>query len=364
MTAPGTTSHRDESPAVRLEDDGPDLEPSSWTRTAVVTGGAALLLLALAAYNLTQGEPDASLSEVWRSVWSTGPTDGVIIEILVREVRFPRVLIAVMAGLSLGMAGVTLQDSLRNPLADPYLLGVAQGAGFIVALNAVYPELTPPLPLTILCLLGGSLAAALVLVVSRQAQNPVRVVLSGAMVSLLLGVLSTVVVLLAPQARASALFSYFRFVIGSLAAINWDSVGTVLPWFLVGVPLTLASARILNLLQLGDEAAAGLGLNPSRARLWLISISMVLVTPFVAVIGPIGFVALFAPHMSRSLLATNDARRLLPVSGIIGATLLLGADTAGRLLFFPVETPAGLFTWIIVGPFALVLVGRLGKRAT
>ncbi|MEM9204487.1 MAG: iron ABC transporter permease [Actinomycetota bacterium] len=366
MTAVGSPdAPGDELPAGDETSDGPvDLETTSWLRTILVMVGSLVVMLAVATFSLSRGEPNASLAEVWQSVWGTEPTPGVFIEVLVRELRYPRVIIAIMAGLSLGMSGVTLQDSLRNPLADPYLLGIAQGAGFVVAVASIYPELSPGVPVTILCLIGGALSGGLVLALSKQARNPVRVVLSGAMISLLLGTMSTVVVLLAPTNRASGILGYFRFVIGSFAGVQWDSVGTVIWWFVPGVILVLGSARILNLLQLGDEAAAGLGINPGRARLWLMFVSLILVAPYVAVIGPIGFVALFAPHMSRSLLATNDARRLLPVAGMIGATLLIIADTAGRLAFFPIETPAGLFTWTIVGPIALVLVGRLGKRAT
>lgn len=365
-----TTAEAADPPIVPADDHGSGREgaarpgSSSALRTTSAVLGCLAILVLLSFYGLSRGEPNATWGEVWSAVWGTGPADGVLIEVLVREVRFPRLIIAVMAGCALGMAGVALQDSLRNPLADPYLLGVAQGAGFFVALQAIYPALVPPLPLTVLCLLGGSLSAVAVLVLSRNARDPVRVVLAGAMVTLFLGTLATVVILLAPQSAAAGLFGYFRFVIGSLAAVQWNDVGTVLPWFVAGVPMVVGSARMLNLLQLGDETAAALGLNPARARLWLIAVSMVLVTPFVAVIGPIGFVALFAPHMSRTLLASSDARLLLPVAGLVGATLLVAADAAGRLVFFPIETPAGIFTWVVVGPVAMVLVGRLGRRTS
>ncbi|MEM8619191.1 MAG: iron ABC transporter permease [Actinomycetota bacterium] len=334
----------------------------SWSRTLSIAAVVVMVLAALAVFNLTQGEPDSSLSQVWHALWRGSPEQGVISDILVREVRLPRVIVALMAGASLGLAGVLLQDSLRNPLADPTLLGVAQGAGLIVALISIYPELVPNLPTTVWCFICGTAAGAAVIALSRRARNPVRVVLAGAMVSVLLATLSTAVVLLATQERTAGIFSYYRFVIGSLAAVNWDAVGVVLPWFVVGVPLAFAGSRTLNLLQLGDEAASGMGLRPTRARIVLMLLAMILVTPFVAVIGPIGFVALFAPHISRGLTKTTDARHVLVLSALIGAGVLLVADSAARLLFLPTEVPAGIFTWIIVGPMALVLVGRLGKR--
>ncbi|MEM8925148.1 MAG: iron ABC transporter permease [Actinomycetota bacterium] len=333
------------------------------TRTMAVAATVLVVTAALVLYNLTQGEPDTSLATAIDNLFRTGPVEGDLDSLLVREVRLPRVLLALMGGCALGLAGVLLQDSLRNPLADPTLLGVAQGAGFVIAVSSLYPEVVPPLPTTILCFIGGTLAGALVLLLSRDARNPVKVVLAGAMLSILFATMSTVVILLAPRTRALGVIEYFRFVIGSFAEITWDGVGLVLPWFVIAVPLALASARALNLLQLGDDTASGVGLDPAKARLALMLLAMVLVTPYVAAIGPIGFVALFAPHVARMVLGTGDARRVLPVSALIGALILLIADTAGRLLFFPFEVPAGVFTWIIVGPLALFIVGRLGRGA-
>ncbi|MEM7271896.1 MAG: iron ABC transporter permease [Actinomycetota bacterium] len=331
-------------------------------RSVAVAAAAIVVIAVLGLYSLTQGEPDSTLGAVLDNLFRTGPIEGDIDSLLIREVRLPRVLMALIAGAALGIAGVLLQDSMRNPLADPTLLGVAQGAGFIIALSALYPEVVPPLPTTILCFIGGTLAGILVLGLSRDARNPVKVVLAGAMLSILLGTASTVVILIAPRARAAGVLEYFRFVIGSFFDVRWESIGLVLPWFVIAIPIALLSARVVNLLQLGDETASGLGLNPGRARIGLLLLAMVLVTPYVAAIGPIGFVSLFAPHVSRSLIASTDARLVMAISALIGAAILLIADTAARLLFFPFEIPAGVFTWIIVGPLALVLVGRLGGR--
>ncbi|MEM7143453.1 MAG: iron ABC transporter permease [Actinomycetota bacterium] len=342
------------------------LTRSGSVRRALMVGLViVVIIVVLAAYNLTQGEPDTSFGSVIDALLRTDANRDDISEFLVREVRYPRILIALMAGASLGLAGVLLQDSLRNPLADPALLGVAQGVGLIVSINAIYPEVVPPVPITVLCMIGGTLAGALVLWLSRNARDTVRVVLSGAMLSILFGTITTAIVLLAPQTRSFGVIEYYRFVIGALDTVNWGDVRLVLPWFVIAAPFAFGASRVLNLLQLGDETAAGLGLDPGRTRLWLMLLSMALVTPFVAVIGPIGFVSLFAPHISRSLLASNDARLVLAISAVNGALLLLVADTAGRLLFFPTEVPAGVFTWLIVGPLALVIVGRLGRgRAT
>jgi iron complex transport system permease protein len=138
----------------------------------------------------------------------------------------------------------------------------------------------------------------------------------------------------------------------------------VAPWLLVGIPAALLSGRALNLLQLGDELATGAGLNPFRTRIVLILIALILVSPVVAAIGPIAFIALFAPHIARGWLVSSDARQTLILAGLCGAALLQAADTAGRLLFFPAEIPAGIWTVAMVGPAAVIVVGRLARRRT
>ncbi|MEM9562706.1 MAG: iron ABC transporter permease [Actinomycetota bacterium] len=342
--------------------DAPAPASSGLPRLLVVAGAALALTLVLALFNLTQGETDSQVGAVLDNLTRGAPIEGDIESLLIRDVRLPRVLMALMAGAALGLAGVLLQDSLRNPLADPSLLGVAQGASFVVAVSALYPEVIPPLPVPILTFIGGTLAGGSVLIISRNAKNPVRVVLAGAMLSVVFATLSTAVLQMAPRTRSLDAFAYFRFVIGNFTDVRWEDLRMVLPWFVLAMPVALLSARVVNLLQLGDDAASGLGLNPGRARLALMVLAMVLVTPYVAVIGPIGFVALFAPHVARSLLASADARQVMVVAALLGSFVLLIADSAGRLLLFPTEVPAGVFTWIIVGPVALILVGRLGRR--
>lgn len=332
-------------------------------RAFAVGGVTTAAILALAVYNLSQGEPDASLAEVWRAVATTQVDGEVLVDLLIRDLRLPRVLVAVLAGAALGVAGVLLQDSLRNPLADPGLLGVAGGASLAVAVAFIFPEISPPLPTTVQALIGGTLAGGLVLFAAGGSRDQVRMILVGALMAMGIGTITMLLILLAPFERTQNIVSYQRFVIGSLDRVRWDEVALIAPWVVVGIPLALLSARALNLLQLGDEIASSAGLNPVRARVRMLAIAMVLVTPQVPAIGPIGFVALFSPHLCRRLLRSTDARRLLPVSGLVGALLLLIADTFGRLLFFPVEVPAGVFTWIIVGPVALFLVGRVGSRS-
>lgn len=327
---------------------------------AFAIGLTVIVLLGL--LNLMRGEPNVGLPEIWQALTAPLPVGQNQAHFLIRELRIPRVLLGILCGLALGMTGVLVQDSLRNPLADPGLLGIAQGASLGMILFALYPEVLPAMARPILCLATGTLAGAAVVFFSGTIRDPVRVILTGAILSGFFATLTTVILILTPYDRSGGIGSFFRYVTGSVSAAEWAHLWLVAPWLMVGIPAALFSARSLNLLQLGDELATGAGLNPFRARLVLIFIALLLVSPVVAAVGPVSFIALFAPHIARGFLADHDARRVLVVSGLFGAVLLLGADTLGRLLFFPTEIPAGIWTVAMVGPAALAVIGRKARR--
>ena len=321
-----------------------------------------VVIIALGLLNFVRGEPNVDLSEVWRAIFDPQPVEANQAHFLIRELRIPRVLLGVICGAALGLVGVLLQDSLRNPLADPGLLGIAQGSSLAMAILTIYPELMPALPRPLVCLVAGVIAGLAVLAFSGTIRDPIRVILSGAILSGFFGVITTAILLLAPYERTGGLSAYYRFVTGSVSAAEWQYLRMVAPWLLVGIPAALLSGRALNLLQLGDELATGAGLNPFRTRIILIFIALVLVSPTIAAIGPIAFVALFAPHIARGFLVSSVSRQTLIVSALCGAALLLAADTVGRLLFFPAEIPAGIWTVAMVGPAAVVVVGRMVRR--
>ncbi|MEM7343005.1 MAG: iron ABC transporter permease [Chloroflexota bacterium] len=320
-----------------------------------------LIITLLGLFNATRGKPNVALVEVWRALVDPVPVEESPAHFLIRQLRLPRILLSVLCGLALGIVGVLLQDSLRNPLADPGLLGVAQGASFAVALAILYPEYMPDLPRPLLCLIAGTIAGFGVIFFSGTIRDPVRIILSGAVFSGFFAVLTTAVILMAPPERTFGFVAYFRYVTGSVSSAEWSDMRMVAPWLAVGLPAGLLSGRVLNLLQLGDDLASGAGLNPFRSRIILILVALVLIAPVIAAIGPVAFIALFAPHIARGLLASSDARRVLVVAALCGAALLLAADTAGRLLFFPREIPAGIWTVAMVGPAAILVVGRIAK---
>lgn len=331
-------------------------------RFAMAIAISVIAIAALALLNTVRGAPNVSPLEVWRTV--VGPTSDVTnqAQFLIRELRIPRVLLGICCGAALGITGVLLQDTLRNPLADPGLLGIAEGASFTMALTVLFPGVLPPLPRPFICLIAGIIVGVAVVAFSGTIRNPVRMILAGSIFSAFFATLTTIVLLLAPYQRTGGISAYFRYVTGSVSAAEWSTLRMVLPWLAVGIPAAFLSSRMLNLLQLGDDLAAGAGLNPFRARLGLTVLAMVLVAPVIAAIGPVSFIALFAPHIARGLLKSSDAQRVLMVSGLCGAALLLAADTVGRLLFFPTEIPAGIWTVAMVGPAAIVSVGRIAQR--
>jgi iron complex transport system permease protein len=264
-----------------------------------------------------------------------------------------------LAGAMLALSGGLLQDSLRNPLAGPELLGVSAGATVVVAAITIFhlPVLLIAIPW--LALIGGLLGSSVVILTMHRMGDSVRLVLTGAALTALLNACVIIFMSLGTQNDLNILF---LFLVGSLANRTWVHVQLVLPWALVALPLALLCARPLNILQLGDDMARELGLPVVRVRLLILVLSTALVAAVVAVCGPISFIALLAPHLARRLLKTSDARVILPCAALFGAALLIAADLFAREAFAPQELPVGIWTTLIGGPFLLfLLLRRLGK---
>lgn len=276
--------------------------------------------------------------------------------IVIWEVRLPRFLLGALAGGALAVAGAMLQDALRNELAEPGLLGVASGASLVVAVIVIFNVAVPFGTLPLFALAGGLLAGAVILLATRLTRDPVRMILIGAALAALFSALITTVVVLGEPNEIRVLYS---FLVGSLIGRDWDDLRLALPWIAIALPVALLFGRPLNLLQLGDDMAEGLGLPVFRTRLLIFLVAIALQGAVVAVCGPIGFVALVAPHMVRGLLRTTDARQVLPISALLGALLLTSADLLAREVFSPAELPVGLLTVALGSPVALLLLRRL-----
>ncbi|MCT7957523.1 FecCD family ABC transporter permease [Laspinema palackyanum] len=332
----------------------PVLNPS---RFWIAVTALSLALLALALLSLQLGKPALNLSQIWEIAFSTNGKP--IPRLVFWEVRLPRLILGSLTGALLALAGVLLQNALRNVLAGPELLGVQSGAASVMAAVVV---LHLPLALStypLLALIGGLLGGAIVLFSSKRTSDPVRLVLIGAAMTALLNAVTIALISLGSSSTVSLLFLY---LLGSLSGRTWDEVEILLPWAIIGIPLALICARPLNILQLGDEMAEGLGLKVLPARFAIGVLSVVLVAPAIATCGPIAYIALLAPHLSRNLLGTTDARQVLVLAIPIGAVLLVGADLLAREAFAPMEMPVGVWTTLLGGPALLVMLQQQIRR--
>ena len=356
--------------AVRPLVGGPGL-----ARTTIVLGVAAIVLVATMVVAVAVGSVDIQPGQVLEilarrlglPVTETWPASAATILL---DVRLPRVLAGALVGAGLGCAGVVFQALLRNPMADPYVIGTAAGAslGAVVAITA--PIVLPALAVgagtawlgiglaQVLAFVGGLGAVALVLAVSRQGgrSSMVTLLLTGYAVSSLLA--AAVALLLVSSGRA--LGAVVGWLLGSLGGSGYAELAVAAPLVIGGSILLLARWRDLNLMLLGDEAAAALGVDLVPVRRSLVILATVVTSAAVALAGTIGFVGLVVPHLVR-LAIGPDHRLLLPVSCLCGAVLLVLADTVARVLG---GIPVGVITALIGAPFFLWLLHRAAGAPT
>lgn len=290
------------------------------------------------------------------SAWTSDPVAWQI----VWDIRAPRTAGAWAAGALLGLAGAVAQGLFRNPLADPFLLGSASGASLGVALALAGLGLTPlalgwwlQLGLTGVAFVGAVLAVLLALVLARGVQHTSRLLLAGVVVGMVLGALTSLIGLLAPQ----TLQAMQGFMLGSTAWVGWLSVGIMAGTGAVCVGVAWALARALDGLSLGEATAASLGLRLGPVRVALVAVMALATGTAVAHTGLVAFVGLVAPHLVRALLRTTHAT-LLPLASLAGGLLLLCADVLARSLWAPNELPVGVLTAVLGGGYLLWLMHR------
>ncbi|MET8503261.1 iron ABC transporter permease [Streptomyces sp. NPDC004787] len=275
---------------------------------------------------------------------------------VVRQLRLPRTLIGLMVGAALALAGTALQGITRNPIADPGILGISQGASVGVVLAIALAGVHTLTGYVWFAFAGAALASVAVYAIAsrgRGGATPVKLALGGAAVNALLlsvttGVLTT---------RASALDEFRFWQIGSLDGRDAEVVARIWPFLLLGAVLVVAVARGLDALALGEDVAKGLGQRVATVRIVGGVGATVLTGAGVAAAGPIAFVGLAVPHIARAVVGT-DHRWLLPMAALIGPVMLLVSDVIGRILFPPGEVPAGVMTALIGVPFLVTLVRR------
>lgn len=273
--------------------------------------------------------------------------------ITVQTLRVPRTLLAVMAGAALGTAGALTQAHTHNPIAEPGLLGVTAGAALAVALGVSFTSMTGQLGYVGLALAGAALVGLLVFGLTALGPgrgDPVTLVLVGAGVTACL----TAVTLALTMVDYDTMNTLRRMWVGSVAGRGPDVLWAILPFVLLGLGLAFASGPTLNLLQLGEDVATGLGVNVGRARVVGLVASTLLVGAVTAACGPITLLGLMAPHLAR-VFSGPDHRRLLPYAALIGADILLACDVVGRFMATG-EVPVGVVTALVGAPFFILLV--------
>jgi iron complex transport system permease protein len=316
-------------------------------------------LTASAVLAVALGAAGLSPAEVWASIWahltgSASPLSSTR-DAIVWQLRVPRVLTAAAVGAGLGLCGAVLQSVTRNPLADPYLLGLSSGAS-LGAVAVILLGATIALPVAAFAGALGALLMTLALSYRSDGLSPTRAVLAGLAVSALLGALTSLVIFW--SATGDSYREVLGWLLGSLAGSTWTSVLiTLTAIVVVGIPLILG-ARALDSFALGDRVAASLGVAVGRTRWSLLVGTTLLTAAMVSVSGSIGFVGLLVPHAVRLCVGAGH-RRGLPLSAAFGAILMVWADTLARTVFEPRELPVGVLTAILGAPvFAILLLRR------
>jgi iron complex transport system permease protein len=276
--------------------------------------------------------------------------------LVVRELRLPRTLAGVLAGVALGLSGAVIQGATRNPLADPGLLGVNAGAALFVVLGISTFGITSVTGYVWFGFAGAAAAGAVVYGISalgRVGATPMKLALAGAAVTAALQSVTSGLLL-----TDATTFDQYRFwQVGSLTGRDEATITQAVPFIVVGVVLALVSARMLNALALGEDVARALGQNVAVARVVCALAVVVLCGSATAIAGPIAFVGLTVPHVAR-LITGPDHRWLLPYSALISPLLLLVSDVVGRVVARPAEVQVGIVTAVIGAPLFIVLVRR------
>jgi iron complex transport system permease protein len=283
------------------------------------------------------------------------PTNNPDYAFVIYTLRLPRVIIAVLVGIGLAIAGTILQGLTRNPLAAPEIIGVEAGAGLAaVTLIVLFPGI-PILVLPIAAFAGAFIAALLVYLLAwEQGSSPIRLILVGVGVGAIAAALTSLLITFGNIYDVSQALVWLA---GSVYGRSWEHIQALLPWLIVFVPLSLLLARELNPLSLGDEIARGLGSWVEWQRGLLLITCVALAAASVASAGTIGFVGLMSPHLARQLVGTSH-EGLISTAALVGGLIVVLADLLGRSLFAPIELPCGVVTAAVGAPYFLYLLYR------
>ena len=338
----------------------------SSSRHALVLGGATLVLVAALLVGVLVGPAGLTARGVLLELLGRLPLvevdSGFTLrqQVILWEIRIPRVVLGSIVGATLAIAGATYQGVFRNPLADPYLLGVSSGAGLgatlaIVVGGAAATTMVPPAAFA-----GGMIAVLATYTLGRSVgggRTEVVIILAGVAVAAFASAIQTFFM----QRHDDTLRQVYSWMLGRLATSGWADVTRILPYVTVSIVVVFLFRRVLDVMAVGDVEAATLGIAPARVRLVLISVATLGTAAVVSVSGLIGFVGIVIPHAVRMVIGPGH-RLLLPVALLVGAAFLVLADVVARTAMSPAELPIGVVTAAIGAPFFLFVLRRSRGR--
>ncbi|WJV17667.1 iron ABC transporter permease [Rossellomorea marisflavi] len=314
-----------------------------------------IVLCATFLVSVTFGAADTTLSDVWGALTNTRSGDKISI---LQELRFPREVAAILVGAALSVSGAIMQGMTRNPLADPGLLGLTAGANAALAAALAFLPSIGPFGIMLACFIGAAVGAGLVFGIGaakRGGFSPFRIVLAGAAVSAFLFAVSEGIGLYFKLSKDISMWTA-----GGLIGTTWNQIYIIGPSILLCVIISMRFSRQLTILSLNEEVAVGLGQRTVLVKSALFILTVILAGSAVALVGNMAFLGLMVPHIARALTGT-DYRTIIPVSVVLGSTFMLLADTIGRTVNAPYETPVAAIVSMMGLPFFLFIVRKGGK---
>ena len=314
---------------------------------------AMLLLLVLMSFSIVYGYTDTT----WKMAFDAFTQfDGTNEHIIIQSVRLPRALIAAAVGASLAIAGVLLQTLTKNPLAAPEIFGINAGAGFAVVITVTLFSISNLQVFTWVSFLGAAVSFIFVYIIGsigREGLTPMKLTLAGAAMSAMFASMTQGFLVINETALEQVLF----WLAGSVSGRKLETLAAVFPYLLAGWIFSLIIAGKLNVLSMGEDVAKGLGLKTGLLKLGAGIVIVLLSGGAVAVAGPIGFLGIVIPHLTRAIVGI-DHRWVIPYAGLFGGMLLLVADIASRYIIMPQEVPVGVMTAVIGTPFFVYIARR------
>ena len=313
----------------------------------------ALILLAVFYWSVLVGGIEVTPAQLFRGLFIAYDEDVAIIF----DLRFPRIIVAMVGGAMMAVSGVLMQAVMRNPLAEPGIIGINSGAAFFAAIFvAFFPTLSSFA--SIVSFAGGLFAFALVYMLAwNKRLNPLRLILVGVAIDTMFTGLSEVFT----SATGGSYSGSTSIIEANITLKSWTDVRDLVIFAAIGLIAAFLTARRCNLLALSDETVSSLGIDVGKSRIVISIVSVFLASVFTAIIGPVSFLGLIVPHIAR-LLVGNEHKLLIPYSALLGAAVFLTADTIGRVVAYPYEIGAGVVMAVIGGPAFIVLL-RSNKKA-